>query len=751
MRKLCWFAIPFCGAILVACCGLPFLLPIALVFAALGILVGQLKHLPVCLACLGIAIGFVWFQGYTHIFRVPAEALVGQEESFSATVLSWPQETESGAVGVEVRIHLPNAPDPKVFLYTDFVGRSLRPGDQVSGIARFRAANTMHGTYSTYYEARGLYLRASTIGTLAVQHVDAPSVLHWPVYISHALKNSANSIFPDDVSGLMAALLTGDKSGMSTSDYSALQRSGTAHIAAVSGLHLSFFAGLLSLFFRRRSKTGAVLTILLVFLFAAAAEFTPSVMRAALMITMTLLAPLLNREGDPLTSLTFALFVLLLLNPYSIQSISLQLSFGAVAGIHAFSSPLYLTMTRSLKNDGSFLRRLGRKVFRLFAANVSLTLGALVFTTPLSARHFGTVSLIAPISNLLILWAVSFTFIIGLILALLGLLFPAAEILAFPATLLSRFILQISRMLGSLSFSSLSIGGEYLAAWLTLVYVILLVVLLLRYKRPILPISVGVITLCTALILTRLSVVAYPLTITMLDVGQGQCIVLQSDGQTALIDCGGNKDNAGDIAADYLQSLGISHVDLLILTHCHDDHANGVPELFARLDVSNIILPDLSEPESDYRAEILSLARSGGTKVTLLARDRTLPFGHADLTLYAPLGDGGTNEEGLFVLASCNTFDMLVTGDSNDRVEALLMEHDFLPDVEVFVAGHHGSKNSTSDLLLDTLMPETCLISVGYNTYGHPTQEVLSRLTAREIALYRTDLMGHLTIRYKGD
>ncbi len=752
MRKLCWFALPFCGAAFAACLGLPFLIPVGLIFAALGLLAGCRKRLPVCLACLGIAVGLLWFQGYSLLFRAPAEELAGQSTGFSAMVTSFPQETSVGSFRVEARLHLPGKPDFKIILYTDNSGKDLLPGDKISGTARFRSANVVRGEAVSYYEAKGIYLQGSTTGELTCQRPDTPPLSVWPVCIAQAIKDSVRAIFPADVSALITALLTGDKTNLSDSTYTALQRSGAAHIVAVSGLHLSFFAGFLALFFRRRSKTGSVLTILLVVLFAAVAGFTPSVVRAAVMVIMTMLAPLLDREADPPTTLSAALFLLVACNPYSIQSVSLQLSFAAVTGIHWVSGPLYRAMTRSLGSGGSLPRRLWRRFCRTLAANTSLTVGALLLTTPLTAWYFGTVSLISPVTNLLTLWAVSLAFAPGLVLTLLGIAFPAlAAILTFPVTLLTRYVLWVTHMLGSLSFSSLSMNSIYLCVWLVLVYGIVLIVLLRRYRRPILPVCSGVIALCAALILSRAALLSPSLSITMLDVGQGQSILLCSGGRTALIDCGGNKDNAGDIAADYLQSLGISHLDLLILTHCHSDHANGVPELFARLDISALILPDLRDDESPYRAEILSLADEAGTSVTLLDNNRTLTLGETDLTLYAPLGDGAANEEGLFVLATCEEFDALITGDANTFVESLLIKYGFLPDIEVLAAGHHGSKNSTSDLLLDTLKPETCLISVGYNTYGHPADQTLSRLAERNIDIYRTDRMGHLTIRYEGE
>lgn len=746
MRKLCLFALPFCAAILAACLGLSgsILLPVGLAAALLGILAGCLKRLPVCLPCLGLAVGLLWFAGWTQLFCAPAQALAGQTVSFSATVIDWPRETSTGRVQVEARLHLDGAFDPKVLLYLDGEVSPV-PGDTLSGFAAFQRADT------DYCRSQGIFLQGSA-STAEAEHPERLSPLHWPVYIAQAIKDSVRAVFPEDVSGFLCALLTGDKSGLTDGDYAALRRSGAAHIAAVSGLHLTFFAGFLAIFFPRRSRAGAALTVFLMLVFAAVAGFTPSVSRAAFMTSMTLLAPLLGRENDGPTTLSAALMALLLFDPYCVLSVSLQLSFASVAGIHLFSRPLYQAMTRPLSRGGSRLRQFLRGELSLLYSNLSVSLGALVLTTPLCAYYFGSVSLIAPLTNLLILWAISLLFAPALLLALLGIPLPAlAAVPALPVTLLLRYVLAVIRALGSLTFASVSTGGIYLCAWLTLAYLLLIWTLLRRDRRPILPICAAVCTLCAALLLTSLSSSVWPMTITMLDVGQGQCILLRSGGRTAVIDCGGNEDNAGDLAADHLQSMGVSRVDLLILTHCHSDHANGVPELLSRMEVSSLILPVLADDSAQpLQTEIVELARSAGTQVLPLERTRALTFGNSTLTLCAPLGSGDTNEEGLFVLATCGSFDLLVTGDADSFVESLLVKYADLPDIEVLAVGHHGSARSTSDVLLDTVTPEIALISVGRNTYGHPADEALVRLAARNIDIYRTDIMGSLTLRYDG-
>ena len=259
-------------------------------------------------------------------------------------------------------------------------------------------------------------------------------------------------------------------------------------------------------------------------------------------------------------------------------------------------------------------------------------------------------------------------------------------------------------------------------------------------------IPLALIALCAALLLNTLTLRGGDLRVTVLDVGQGASILLHSKGQSALVDCGGSSPGgSGDAAADVVQALGTDRLDYLVLTHFHADHANGVERLMARLDVRTLIVPD-TQPDDPLRARILALAQEEGAQIRFLTDDTWVPLGETTLSLYAPLGDGGANEEGLSVLATCGEFDALMTGDMNAAVERRLIKYHDLPDIELLVAGHHGSAYSSSEELLLATRPEYAVISVGYNSYGHPAPETLERLGAAGCEIYRTDWMGAVSI-----
>ncbi|WP_369807605.1 DNA internalization-related competence protein ComEC/Rec2 [Lawsonibacter hominis] len=621
---------------------------------------------------------------------------------------------------------------------------ALRPGDRLTFSGRFRLADTVAGEESEYYHARGITLIAyADGGATAVIRPERIPPRYWPAWIAKALKDSVRRCFPDSAAPLAAALITGDRSGLPGALYSALRRSGIAHVVAVSGLHVSVLSGLLAVLLGRR-RHSAVAGILLVFFFAAVAGDSPSVLRAAFMQSMLLLAPLLGRENDTPTSLCAILLLLLVHNPYAAASVSLQLSFAAVAGICLFTGRLWERWDGKLPRKG-----LGGKALRFAAASLATTLGAVVFTTPLSAYYFGSLSLIAPVTNLLTLWAVSGAFLGALAVALLGLLFPAAAALAAWAAALPVWYLQkMAELLSRLPFASVGTDSIYLRLWLLLGYALLLLWLFWRgeQKRMLLPVGAGGLCLCAALLLTAASRTSGRLSVSVLDVGQGQSVVLYSQGRCALVDCGGSGlSDPGDTAADYLQSLGTARLDLLVLTHYHTDHACGVPQLLERLEVERLLLPDV-EPEEPLRREIEAAAQAHGVELVYLTQDAHVTLGGASLRVYAPLGDGGANEEGLSVLCTAGAFDALITGDMNAAVERRLIKYGALPDLELLVAGHHGSKYATSEELLLATTPERAVLSVGYNTYGHPADETLERLAAAGCEIYRTDWMGTVRI-----
>jgi len=751
MRKLTWIALAYAGAVFLAQYLLPggAYLPAAALCALLSLPCLLLpadwrrRCVPVALA---MAAGFCWCFGYNALFYAPAEPLIGQTAAFSGRVEDYPTETE---YGYRVSIQVDTATVPvRALFYLSPDSPELRPGDRVSGAAAFQSAKISRDEEVTYYTAKGIYLVADSVSGLTVQRPDRLPFAALPAELAHRIGDSLDRLFSPNQAAFLKALLTGNRAALTDASTTSLSRSGLSHTVAVSGMHVSCLAGAVYLLLPNRRRRLACIPVLL--LFAGIAGFTPSVTRAVTMQIIFILSALFRRENDPPTSLSLALLLLLVWNPYSISSISLQLSFASVSGILLLAGPLYEKAVRRFGRRDADGQYQVNPALKLLLAAVTTTLGAMVFTTPLVAYYFETVSLIAPLSNLLTLWVVSLAFCGGMLAALCGLFLPLpAQVLAALTAPLVSYITAAVQWLGSLPLAALTTDSPYVRLWLLHLYVLLAAVLLfpsLR-RRPWLPIGCSAAVLILSLCLTRLTFTAADLTVSVLDVGQGQSVLLLSQGRAAAVDCGGNSlSSPGDVLADHLQDIGLSRLDYLIFTHLHSDHANGVRELFARIRVDAVILPVVEE-ESPWQATVLQLAEEQGSQVVWLSENAQYGLGEARLTLYAPLGAGDQNEEGLSVLCSAGDFDVLLTGDMTSAIEKRLVRYGDLPDIEVLVAGHHGSKYASSQELLSAARPEVAVISVGYNHYGHPADETLLRLQTFCQDVYRTDLNGDVTIR----
>ncbi len=762
MRRLALLSFAFSAAVFLACY-LPLerqLVFLGCGFAALFVIVRLAVPMNRRLRCrlsyltFGLMLGFFWTAAYGQVFWLPAAELDGKTVELQATVAEWPVEADYG-YSVLVRADTDKWITLSTLLYVDGQGKDLRPGDRISIIARCSLANRSgSGEEITYYTAKGIFLTAKGYGRLSVERPDKVGIRDWPALWAGALEESIRGMFSPETADLVQALVTGNRDGLSDTFTTSLQRTGLSHTVAVSGMHLSFLAGLFSVLLAGGRRLRAVVLVPAVIAFALAAGATPSVMRAAVMILLLELAPLLDRERDAATSLGFALMLLLMANPYCAAHIGLQLSFAAVAGILLWGDRMQGILLARLPWGGAkrwSVLWLLRQGLKLPCATVCATLSASLLTTPLVALYFRSVSLIAPLSNLLTLWAVGLLFGFGLIMGTVGVFFPIWPWLLLPGEWLARYLNGCIGLLSRMPFAALTSDVVYYRGWLILLYLILLVQLALPgKKRWVIPCCCGMSALCLAVALGRLTFWSGEGSVTVLDVGQGQCVLVRSGDFLCLVDCGGPEEGtAGDTAADYLANFGIDRVDLLVLTHFHSDHANGVAQLLRRVEVGEVAVPGVEEPGAQGE-EIYSLAQERSIPLRVIRSQTQYDLNSGGrITLYPPLGQGESNEEGLTCLVSSGEFDALITGDMGQDVEQILLTRSQLPQVEVLVAGHHGSAGATSQALLDQVQPLFALISVGENnTYGHPAQETLERLAGCGAMIYRTDLYGSVTIRW---
>ncbi|MDO4517536.1 MAG: DNA internalization-related competence protein ComEC/Rec2 [Bacillota bacterium] len=689
---------------------------------------------------LGVALALLWLTAWGAVFQAPAEALANRTVRLQAVVEDWPEATDYG-LRIPVRAGEEDGRKVKALFYGDADLAGLRPGDTLSCVAYCTPADRVRGEESLYYPSRGILLQMQSYGEVTVTKAEGIPPRYALTLLAGSIRDRIDGLYPADQAAFLKALLTGDKSGLSDSLTHSFNRVGLGHVVVISGLHVSFLLGLLSFFLKPKGKGSLLVLLTVLIAFSVMTGNAPGTVRAVVLGGVVLLGQYLGRDSHPMIALSLGLLILLTVNPYAIANAGLQFSFLATAGIFLFGRPW---LARWLQGLPKRHRKRAAPLLGLLA----VSLGAMVLTVPLSALYFGRFSLIAPLSNLLTSWAVSLAFAGGMVSLLLGGLFlPLGQAAAVVVGVPIRFVLWYAEKAGRLSLAALTMDSGYFALWAGFVYLILCLYLLVPVKgeRPVIPVCACVVTLCLSFFLTVQTVRRADLTVTVLDVGQGQSVVLTSGNTTALVDCGGTK-NPGDTAAGYLQSVGKGTLDLLVLTHFHADHAGGVPELMGRVRVKAMALPDVDR-DSPLRREIEALAQAQGTEIHYITETTRTDLEKAVLTLHPPLsGNKEVNEQCLTLVCTSGDWDALITGDMPGTEEQRLAARGVLPDAELLVVGHHGSKTSTSQALLEAVSPAWAVISVGYNNYGHPAQETLDRLSALDITCYRTDQTGSVTL-----
>ena len=741
MRKLMWFAVGFAAACGLCAYGMmeTWLLPVAIgvivLAVAAAVIVRKRKLFRILILVLaGCMTGMAWFGIFHYRYIRPVTGLDGQLMELTITASGYSRTTDYGTT-LEGTTQIAERSYPLWIYLSDRM--ELQPGDSVSATFQIRLTTPGGLRESASFQGKGIFLVAYQRGDVTVSRAETVAAKHYPAVLAERIKGRMEQLFPEDVYPFTKALLLGDAWDLDPVLDTAFQISGIRHIIAVSGLHISILYGLICLVTLKNRFLTALVGMPVLALFAGMAGFTPSALRACIMVWLMLLAKVFDRDYDPPTALSFAVLVLLVMNPLAVMSASLQLSAGCVAGIMLFNRPINNWLKGKLPGPK------GRepKLWRMVCTGISVTLSAMSLTTPLCAYYFGLVSLVGPLTNLLTLWVVNVVFNGLAITVLLSPVSPAAAawlagLLAWPI----RYVQELALAFSSFPLAAVYTQSIYIVFWLVFVYVLLAVFLWMKDKKPGILICCGAVGLCVALLASWLEPLASDTRITMLDVGQGQSIILQSEGKTFLVDCGGDDgEQTADLIAGTLLSQGTTRLDGIILTHFDRDHAGGLPYLLNRVDTDYLFLPDTRNefelPETD--AEVL-----------YVWEDMELSFGETSLRIYGPVYSGLSNENSLCVLFDAENCDILVTGDRSAFGERMLLRNRDLPDVDILVAGHHGAADSSSQELLEAVTPETVLISVSENnTYGHPAPELLERLAQFGCTVCRTDEHGTITIR----
>lgn len=630
--------------------------------------------------------------------------------------------------------------DSKAVIYTkqdlEFsIGNQLLIRGTIFALSK--ATNPGQFDESSYYKAKGVSCKAFAEDIQITNH--KTSFLANFIYRTRCqLTEQIQALLPKEEAGLMSAILFGDKTLLSEETKELYQKNGFAHIMAVSGLHISLLGYGLYVLLRKITApvwfAAGVPVIVLIF-YGALVGFTVSACRAILMFAILMLSVCIGRWYDMNSALSLAAIILLLKQPLQLYEPGFLLSFAAVIGIAVINPKLCEAFAKKGEK--------GLKIKKSLLISISTQL----VTLPLTCYFFYEIAPYSILINLILLPLCSFLVLTSLIACLTSFLFiPLGRFLIGGSYYLLQFFSFILHIPERLPYHLILVGqlsilqmvGYYLILFAT--YFIYcyesrkwswfgLIFLLLFFQVQL---PNGIYLAC-------------------LDVSQGDCFVLTSKEQVIMID-GGSSDV--DHVYEYrihpfLKSKGIRHINTIFISHADQDHVSGILECVEQITsnslalkdydgqttIGRIVVPNLNVYDEAYQ-KIIQLAQKKNISVVTMESGQACQIG--DITFRALFPQKGEavenrNNTSLVLWAKSGEFDGLFLGDIDQTMEERVVEN-YYPEIlgehfEFLKVAHHGSRNSSSEKLLEVVKPELAVISVGKkNRYGHPHKETIKRL-----------------------
>lgn len=545
--------------------------------------------------------------------------------------------------------------------------------------------------------------------------------------------------------GIFQAMILGERGNLDAETKMQYQMAGIMHILAISGLHISFVG---MGFFRLLKKAGAgngvagAVSAFLIYAYGIVTGGSVSAMRAVGMFLVLVGAGIAGRSYDLLSAMALSAIVLLLDAPAYLYNVSFLLSFGAVIGIGALTPEIC-----SLLN-------LKKRTAKSLAGSVIVWL----ITLPIALHAYGEVSLAGVILNLLVLPTSGIVLASGIFALPVGIfVIEIAKRVVFPGKCVLFLYEKLCEVVGWIPHSTWIAGSPQL--WQCAVYYVMLGVAFAGVKW-------GKKAASVALVILAVSFFGYHsrngLTITCLDIGQGDCCVLKMPGgENFLIDGGSSnkKNTAVCQILPYLKNQGIATLDGIFVSHTDKDHISGIEEILelcvqnlTTVRVKNLILPDWNTTGEEYE-KLKMLAEQTGILVQTAREGNLLKTKEAQIEILAPENgaDGSdTNEDGMVMEVHFGKFRGLFTGDIGAETEKKLL--DSMEDVDFLKVAHHGSKYSTCQGFLDVVSPEIAVISCSAkNTYGHPSADTIKRLEDCGAQVEYTMKNGAITVQTDGE
>ncbi|CDF58087.1 DNA internalization-related competence protein ComEC/Rec2 [Thermobrachium celere] len=632
---------------------------------------------------LGLYIGYTSFNFYNDRFLKLKDS-----NTFKGIVLK---------LSIDKRNCIIKERDCKLYLYFD-KSAEINVGDEIVVYGEIIKDIDMKKVYSRNLNA---YVKSNKYKVIGKKS----GFIIYIYKIHDKLKREMYKI--DKISGpFISGLVTGDIDGIDSEIKSLLNDLNISHIVVVSGAHLGILALFVMIVFAFNFKLRYIFLLLFTTCYVILANFNPSAVRAYIMLLLTVFAQTLKKYPNKINILFTATFMMIAYNAFLIYDLGFILSISSTFGI-ILLSPIIST-------------KLSNKL--------SVPISAFLFTLPIVLYINGRFSLISIPINMLIAGLVSILTITSLISVLLYILFNYNPLL-LPILFCGRLLVNLLKIIQK--FNIEFFVGNFNLILVIIYYVFILTLFnIIRTNR----ISKYAISIVLFILVFFNFNFKHELTINFIDVGQGDCIFIETPNKkTILIDTGAKFEGynmAEKRVVPYIKRRGYNKIDVFIITHFHNDHAGGIEYILKNLNVKNkyAFMPN--------RDDFLDLKNRDkiiidNVELNVITNEKAMNM--------------ESNEKCIVLSCKYKEFDFLLTADAD-----LNLMTNISGEYEILKMPHHGSKYSFNEKVLEKLKTQTCIFTVGRNNFGHPSKEVIDLLEKNNIKYYRTDLDGNIQVTSNG-
>lgn len=552
------------------------------------------------------------------------------------------------------------------------------------------------------------------------------------VQIREYIARNIDNFYPNEAAQMLKAILIGESSTLEDNIKEFYQKAGIIHVLVVSGAHIVLLISVLKALLDKFCVSKRWANYILIFLIIMYIYITgvgESVLRAGIVSIIALIAGILGRENDNITTIFLSVFILCLLNPMIIYSVGLQLSFSGALGI--------ILLNEKIKKYLSFIPQILAEAF-------SVSFSAQLFILPITAYHFNSINLMGIIATLAV------TPIIDLIMpsGFLGILPVLGKIISNANYFLLTLLLNDAKIFSYLNIFELIIPTPNLFH-VVVYYLLLFICFFWSYDKRKLITLISIICI-GCFVGIRLK--PQELEINFLYVGHGDSIfIITPSKKTILIDTGDKylyKDSEYNMAEKtvipFVLDKGYKDIDLMILSHLDSDHAGGTETILQNLNVKQVII-GRNSVNSERFDEIKETCDGQGIEISLVSAGSRFSIDDIKFDILAPFNElnESENNNSVVLMMQYNDKKVLFMGDMELEGEELIVKK-YNIDADIIKVGHHGSATSSTEELINEVTPKYSVISVGDRFSSLPSKEVLDRLKNSQV--YITKEQGGISV-----